>query len=403
MGVYFIGGKLPPGMGLTVPLFGQAQLRELTSEEKSLNELIQQLSTFTNSDKWWFWRRIGGKEALKNFRLNLDQKHVEIFLDAFKKVFDNNWWNANCKSLKGSVAPDPLSVFGGQVPILSILRLGECIHSLGGPAYLPRDMIKRLRNRKSFKSVATELEIASCFVQSGFALEMYPNMSSGTRPEGKLSEEGNNIYYEVTEQHWSGYDLERFRYQSRIIDLLSDKIGPVNGSITLRSGQERLSEKVTDLLEILSSHFILKGSDSLPFKFTNDDFDTVLWKADPNGGWVGINGFELSSETVVKNWVNHLFKKTKQLPKGESSVVIGSPLFLWGQDEVKSGYERIDEELRIGKHSRLSGIILCAKHIENSGFIKHVPSVIINANAKVDNHEIIEKMANALFRFPEWH
>lgn len=402
MGIYFIGGKIPPKMVLEGTLFGQFRLRELTPEEKIMHKLIRQLSTLNNKDEWWFWKRIGGKESLNKLQLKLEKQRMEAYLSFFKEIFDNEWWSSTCKKQRGKIVGDPLSAFGGQFPIIRILRLGECIYNLGGKEKLPSDLLKRLKNKKSFWSAATELEIASCFIQAGFDLEMYPPISSGSRPEGKVTIEGNSVYYEVTEQHWSGYEIEARRYESHVIDWLSKNCDPLNGSIRFKSGKNDPDRKVKKLLELFKKFYKSRSFDPLPFKFKNDDFDVYLERADRNGGWISIKGLEPTTERIVRNWVNHLFKKAKQLPPGESGVIIGSPLFLWGPDEVKYAYDAVQKKMGRGSHTRISGIILCAKHVENSGFIKHVPSILINSNARIDNREKLEKMAQALFRFPDW-
>ena len=404
MSIHFIGGKIPPKMVLEFTLFGQARLREPTPEEKRMHELIEQLSTLSNEDEWWFWKRIGGKDSLNRFQLKLETQQMDVYLNSFKEVFDNEWCSSTCKKQGKSIASDPLSAFGGQFPILKILRLGECIHYIGGKKELPVELNKRLMNKKTFWAAATELEVASCFNQAGFRLEMYPPIPSGSKPEGKVIIDGRDLFYEVTEQHWSSYETYVQRYESRIIDWLSRNCEPVTGSIEFKSGKDKPDTTIRELLNLCKNHYDYKARmlDQLPFVLENEDFKIHLDKADKNGGWVGINGLEPKPEIIVRNWVNQLFKKSKQLPAGKSGVIIGSPLFLWGPDEVRYAYDEVHKKLVGGSHTRISGIILCAKHVENSGFIKHVPSIVINSNAKIDNVEKIEMMAQALFKFPDW-
>jgi hypothetical protein len=404
--MYFIAGKIPPKMVLEGILFGQSKLREQTPDEKRMDELVEQLSTLSNKDEWWFWKRIGGKESLNSLPIKLKKQQMRMYLNSFKEIFDNEWWSSTCKrqrQRKKSV-DDPLPAFGGQFPVLRILRLGECIHHLRKNDKLPDDLIERLKNEKSFWSAATELEIASCFIQVGFDLDPYPSIPSGSKPEGKVTIDGTDtdIYYEVTEQHWSGLEVEAQKYESRVIDWLSKKCDPLNGSLIFKSEQNNTDEKIEELLNLLEKHYKSRSFDPLPFKFKNDDFEIYLEKADINGGWISIHGLEPATERIVRNWVNRLLEKAKQLPSGESCVIIGSPLFLWEPDEVKYVYNEVQKKWKGGLHSRISGIILCAKHVENSGLIKHVPFTIINSNVKIDNRERIEKMAQALFRFPDW-
>jgi len=404
MSLYFIGGKIPPKMGLEGTLFGQFRLREPTPEEKRMHELIEQLSTWSNEDEWWFWRRIGEKESLNNLQLKLEKEQIEVYLSSFEEIFDNKWWSFRCKRQRKSIPSDPLGAFGGQSPIIRILRIGECIYHLGGKEKLPVELIKRLKNRKTFWSAATELEIASCFTQAGFKLEMYPTIPSGSKPDGKVTIKRRSLFYEVTEQHWSSYETYVRRYENIVIDWLSKNCDPLTGSIGFQSAREKPDIAIRELLSLCKSHYDYNSRmlNQLPFKFENEHFRIHLEKADKNGGWVGISGLEPKHEIIVRNWINQLFKKSKQLPSEKSGVIIGSPLFLWGPDEVRYAYDQVHKKLVSGSHTRISGIILCAKHVENSGFIKHVPSIIINSNAKIDNSERIGKMAQALFRYPDW-
>lgn len=76
-------------MVLEGTLFGQFRLREPTSEEKRMRELFEQLSTLSNEDEWWFWKRIGGKESLNRLQLKLEKQQIELYLNSFKEIFDN--------------------------------------------------------------------------------------------------------------------------------------------------------------------------------------------------------------------------------------------------------------------------------------------------------------------------
>jgi hypothetical protein len=374
----------------------------MTAQELRSYELLEQLSTLTNEDEWWFWKRIGGTDVLDSLGMKLERQRMDLYLNSFEGVFDNRWWSAYCEKQHKRIAPDPLGAFGGQFPIKRILRLGECIHTLKGKGKLPDNLVERLRNRKSFWAASTEIEIATCFIHAGFGLDIYPAISTGSTPEGKVIIEGMDIYYEVTEQHWSNYELEVIRQESRVIDWLSKKCGPVDGSILFKSGRDSSARKVGELLALFGTHYKRGSLDPLPFQFENEDFKVYIRRSESSGGWIEISGLEPTPEEIVRRWVAQLFRKARQLPPKESGVIIGSPLFLWGPDQVEAALNEVQAELGGGAHRRVSGIILCAKHVENSGFIKHLPQVVINSNASVDNVEKIGKMAEALFRSPDW-
>jgi hypothetical protein len=374
----------------------------MTAQELRSYELLEQLSILVNEDEWWFWKRIGGKDGLDNLGMKLERQRMDLYLNSFEEVFDNRWWSAYCENQHKRIAPDPLGAFGGQFPIKRILRIGECTHTLKSKGKLPENLVERLRNRKSFWAASTEIEIAACFIHAGFELEIYPAISTGSTPDGKVIIEGMDIYYEVTEQHWSNYELEVRRQESRVIDWLSKKCGPVDGSILFKSGKDSSARKVGELLALFGTHYKRGSLDPLPFQFENEDFKVYIRRSESSGGWIGISGLEPTPEEIVRRWVAQLFRKARQLPPKESGVIIGSPLFLWGPDQVEAALNEVQAELGGGAHKRVSGIILCAKHVENSGFIKHLPQVVINSNAFIDNAEKIGKMAEALFKFPDW-
>lgn len=401
-GNYFIGAKVPPRSVLEFTLFGHSKIRPMTAQELRSWELLDQLSVLTNEDEWWFWKRIGERDALDSLGMKLDKQRMDLYLNSFEGVFDNGWWSTYCKKQRKGAAPDPLGTFGGQSPIKRILRIGECIHALRDKRELPDNLVERLKNKKSFRAASAEIEIATCFIQAGFELYMYPTISTGSTPEGKVIIEGVGIYYEVTEQHWSNYELEVMRRESRVIDWLSKKCGPVDGSILFKSEKDSPARKVGEMVALLRTHYKRGSLAPLPFQFENADFKVYIGRSETNGGWVGISGLEPTPEEIVRRWVAQLFRKARQLPPKESGVIIGSPSFLWGPEDVEAALNEIQAELGGGSHRRVSGIILCAKHVENSGFIKPLPHVVINPNALVDNAERIGKMAEALFRFPDW-
>ena len=49
----------------------------------------------------------------------------------------------------------------------------------------------------------------------------------------------------------------------------------------------------------------------------------------------GVSGLEPEPGLLVRRWIKLLFDKAKQLPSNEAGVIIGSPLFLWGDREVE--------------------------------------------------------------------
>ncbi|MDI6708942.1 MAG: hypothetical protein QME47_07665, partial [Candidatus Thermoplasmatota archaeon] len=206
-----LGAKLPPRHFMEIRIGGShfcgpIKIRETTSKEKEAEEcfedLLESLKNLRPDDEWWFWKRVGGRKVPDKFR-KLDKKRIEIYLKMLQKIFDNSWWTQYCKTVKRKMAPDPLSYFGGQDRFFGILRIGECIWLLRKEIFSQKELITRLRNATTFRNAATELEVAACFKQENILKTMYPKLPSGHKPDGVVSVDDKEVYFEVTEQSWS--------------------------------------------------------------------------------------------------------------------------------------------------------------------------------------------------------
>ncbi|MCL4458797.1 MAG: hypothetical protein M1136_04305 [Chloroflexi bacterium] len=120
---------------------------------------------------------------------------------------------------------------------------------------------------------------------------------------------------------------------------------------------------------------------TLPAIYTGETFEARFESSGGPGGRVSISGLEPEPSQVVSQWIKRIVDKGKQLPSGEAEVIIGSPLFLWGTRECEAANQALVNALTKQPHTRISGIIFHAKHVENSSFLKHVPAVVINPKA----------------------
>jgi len=142
---------------------------------------------FNNNSEWWFMR-IGGLESIESLQLNLNRSQINQLLNSFHLIFNNEWFNSIKEANKNRFLNLYFNFIGGPYAIIKILRLGECLYHLRDKIETGEEIIARLRNRREFQSTALELEIASCFVQAGYELDIYPKIESGRNPEGKTSE-----------------------------------------------------------------------------------------------------------------------------------------------------------------------------------------------------------------------
>lgn len=392
---------MPPKSVMEFRLFGAPSLRSMTPKEKEFHNLLETMKHIRDQDEWWLQKRLGGDLAtFHDPRGKLSDSQISTHLRAFQSVFDNAWWRSVCRRQRRGTASDPFGMFGGQAPLFQVLRLGECIEAFGGLNALPQELIDRLRNPSQHQQAATELEVACCFKQAGFFVEMYPVITSGSHPEGKTIIEEQTIYYEVTEESWSMLNKEVFKADKVLVDWISKELGPVNGMIHFHSGRDIPVGSAKSAINIMMAKQFSKPR--LPCSYKDDFFEAAFDKSQGLGGWVGVSGLEPEPSHLVRRWIKLLFDKAKQLPPNEAGVIIGSPLFLWGGREVEAANAALVEKLTRQPHTRLSGIIFVAKHMEHSGFVKHVPSVVINPNAKIRCDEAIGTMAQALFTYPNW-
>lgn len=403
MGTTFKSKKIPPGKVLEFTLFGNdAKIRESTPEEKRFDNVLNEIGDLTNDNEWWFDRRLEREVIYDFLKGRLKPEQIDLYLDSFKSIYDNDWWRPRSLVPEAIVRRDPLSFFCVQSTIEFIVRIGECLDILGGKEVLDSELIDRLQNRETFKSAVFELESAACFKQADFVVTMYPTVPSGCKPEGRLLKDGKEIYYEVTERHFSGHQLKSNKIESHILNWINNNIGLVDGFIEFLIKKDNMQELVNELIDFLDKQLKKGLFNQFPYHFKNDKFEIYICKHTLNGSWFGVNGLEPDQEYIIEQWMKKLFKKAKQLPSGKCGVIIGSPLFLWGPDELNAAINAISRELKLSTHSRVSGIILCAKHIERSGIIRHIPSIIFNPRAEIKNEDKIKAMATALFTYPDW-
>jgi len=352
--------------------------------------------------------RIGGLESIESLQLNLNRSQINQLLNSFHLIFNNEWFNSIKEANKNRFLNLYFNFIGGPYAIIKILRLGECLYHLRDKIETGEEIIVRLRNRREFQSTALELEIASCFVQAGFELDIYPQIESGRKPEGKITIEGKDVYYEVARQDSLYNDKNRQSFINEIYSYLRN-YKQISGEIKLKTSQKTLEEKMNDLFLIFDKNLDITLSEDLPFIFENDDFNIHLMTNEINSS-INITGWALNRKKIIQNWVKRILNKGDQLPPNEGGVIIGSSSRLWDPTDFDYAIEQIQSELRYGSHKRISGIIFCSKRMEGIPvlqndkleFIKILPVSLINANANVDITDKILIMRNALFEFPDW-
>lgn len=166
----------------------------MTSQEPMCDKLKQ----IRVEDEWWFYQCVGRP---KDETGKLGQDKIDLFLSCAQQIFDNRWyrWLRNLRQGRGVCAN--LILGGVQNTVGNVLRLGENLHALGGPVNLDNELIKRLKNPRTCSAAILELEIAGCFAQAGYAVELYPAIAEG-KPEAKVRVGDLDIYVEVVHLDW---------------------------------------------------------------------------------------------------------------------------------------------------------------------------------------------------------
>lgn len=397
MGIHF-AGPIPPKKVLSFQLFGPATLRPITPQEEEHFEFMAELAKVRDDDGWWLEKLLGGGlSSLSDPRGNLSKARIATSLTSFQSVFDNAWWRSVCQRRKHP--PHPFGVLGGQDPLARIVRLGECLHVLGPTTGLPREFVARLKNPSQFQSASTELEVAACFKQAAYDVELFPTLTTGKKPEGRVKVNDQTIYYEVTVESWTEINKQAFKAENLLIQWVSKELGRVNGSIQFHLAAGSPIPRARSALAELRLNV---SKEQLPAIFQSKEFDARFESSSGIGGWVGISGLEPEPTQVVNVWIKRVIEKSKQLPPGEAGVIIASPLFLWGPNESEAAVSQLGQIISRQPHTRISGLVFHAKHVEHSGFLKHVPSVLLNPRASKRCDEALSKLAGALFTFPDW-
>lgn len=111
-------------------------------------------------------------------------------------------------------------------------------------------------------------------------------------------------------------------------------------------------------------------------------------------------GFSWKSKQGTKI-IEKCLRKAAQLPVSECSVIVVNPATLIDEEIGQIILESARGFLLPDVYNRISGIIISNKLIERSGFIKAQPIVLINDYASRRCDEEIERLAEALWKYPE--
>ncbi len=346
---------------------------------------------------WWIWDYIGDRDSLIKLGFNLTNEQIEQFLSAFIEIFNNDWYNSFQENKRERILNKYFLFNCGPYSITRIMRLGECIFNLRKISGFDREIITRLRDKKQFGSISTELDYSSCFAQAGMNLKLQPLINS-KKGDGQLIINEKSIYYEIIGQDSKEYKREEWRYSLRIFNYLKDKFGSKKTFIRFKKRDSGADIKLKKLFNILSG--IIP-----PFNYNDDDLEIHI---DEKDGGSSILGDISNRKKRLENWIKKVHKKYKQLPANVGGVVIANSSSFWEHRDIEIVSKTSWRETKEGQKTRISGIIFCVRQmlgipsVTGERLSLVFPRVLINKFSQFDYNTELVKMASAIGSFPNW-
>ena len=356
------------------------------------------MKQISDNDKWWFEICVG---KIINEKGKLSDEEILQYLSELKKIYDNKWYR-EFRGSKPGLEPCPLTMMGGaQSPIFSIVRLAQNLKTLGEVNNLESELIERLKQWDAFLDASIEVEVGACFVEAGYEVELYPILSSGRKCDMRVRGKNNWIYIEVTHLRLSERERRGFKLRMEFSDSIHRAIpegfsGVMRFTKTLHPRPKKLIEKIIQRIE--EEH----ARHGLPIEFKDTIVEVELRKREKGRGFLieGLSFFQPRDEG--RHLIKRALSKYDQLPEEGPGVVIVNPVWLLAPQVGDGMVERLKGLLNPDLHTRVSGIIFSNKRAERSGILKTVPTVVLNPYAKRKCDQDIERLAEALFKYPEW-
>ncbi len=420
MGI-FAFGKIPAESVVSInPLNLTVEgIEKISPEEIELinrnEQFFNDISNLSNDDEWWFWKLLDGENKLAElieylnfrFKTKLDEKQIGIYLNCFKKIYDNNWWSSLRENIGRLLPKNPIIFFDGS---LVIFRLAECLYIINNKIGLTSNIINRLRNPKEFESIRFELEVLSSFFQASLDINPYPELTSNRVLEGVLKGGEEKIYYEATTRSISKSNLGKARnIQVSIYKWLSKRISrSIKGHIIIHSNFKKLTKIKDRLLNIFQKAITSGEFFSFPFVIQEEDYNIYLTKGNPPIDFVIIDTIEPTLENSLTTWIsNSIFGgKTKQFSNEKFNVLIADPSSLWDPNLFEQVIEEIKRQLRIRiknniNINKISSIIFYTIRYFPGG-VKHIPCIFFLKKLDPNYEEKVILMRNALEKYPDW-
>lgn len=356
------------------------------------------MKQISDNDKWWFDICVG---KITDKRGKLSDEKIIKRLSELKKIYDNRWYR-KFRNIKTGLGPCPITMMGGiQSPIFSIVRLGQNLKTLGGVDNLESELIERLRQLDTFMDASIELEIGACFAEAGYKVELYPTLASGKKCDMRVRGKDDWVYIEITHLRPSKRERRGFQLSMEFTDSVHRAI-PEGFSGAIKFAKQLPSQPSKIIAKIIQRIEKEYAKSGLPIQFKDAGVEVELRKKKKGRGFKveGLSFFQPKDEG--RHLIERALSKYQQLPEDGPGVIIVNPVWLLAPQVGEGMIERLKGLLNANLHTRVSGIILSNKRAERSGIIKTVPSIAINPYAKRRCDHEIEKLAQALFKYPEW-
>lgn len=261
----------------------------------------------------------------------------------------------------------------------------------------------RLKQFDTFFDTSIEVDIAACFVEAGYKVELYPILAGGKKCDMKVRGANDWIYIEITHLRLSKNEKKGFKLSGKFIDRIHRVIPEkISGMIRFTGPQLQPNKTVENIIQRIKKEYAKNG---LPIEFKDAEVDVNLGKGE-RGKALKVEGLSFLALFHPKTEGRHLIERAlgeyDQLPEDGPGVIIVNPVWLLAPEVGEGMEERLKGLLNPNVHTRVSGIVISNKAAERSGILKTVPIAAINPFAKQRCDNDIKKLAEALSKYPEW-
>ena len=357
----------------------------------------KRMERIREDDDWWLELCIG---KLNHSHSDFSEEEIEASIRVLKKIYDNKWYK-ELRSMTEHGGHCGISLLGGvQSTLANILRFGNYVANLG-LENLNEELIRRLRNWKTYNAAWVEVVVASCFKMAGYRVLLNPVLQSGKKPDNMVYVDGEWIYIEIIHLGRSEREKARNRIVHELSESIQKSLPEPTYSCEVKFTKPLASKKVKKCFEKIGKIIREKCKEQLPPLSIDLNHVAIKVTKGDRGTYVKIQGsiFEGEQRDEGRHLIERALKEYRQLPEDGPGVIVVNPLWLLSPDVGEGMEERLKGLFRPNLHTRVSGIIISNKRAERSGFMRVFPISITNPFAKKRCEKALENLSTALWRY----